>query len=179
MNPEKSTGRPAAGLQAMLRLIARYDPNIPSVIPDGVYGRETLTAVAAFQQRAGLPVTGVADAATWRAARAAYLRAAAELGPAEPLRPVWQSGQVIRIGERNGHMPLIRAMLDAVAARFPSLPAPGSGTLHDEASAEAVRWLQSRAGLPPTGEITRETWKFLVRLYRTAVGDGTDAEAAP
>ena len=39
-----------------------------AVVPlDGVYGAATTTAVKAFQAHMGLPQTGIADAATWRA----------------------------------------------------------------------------------------------------------------
>jgi peptidoglycan hydrolase-like protein with peptidoglycan-binding domain len=34
---------------------------------DGWYGPDTRAAVVAFQRREGLPVTGVADEATWEA----------------------------------------------------------------------------------------------------------------
>lgn len=34
---------------------------------DGIYGSQTLRALSDFQRRAGLPVTGIVDAATWAA----------------------------------------------------------------------------------------------------------------
>lgn len=45
------------------------------------------------------------------------------------------------------------------------------------ASVESIRWLQERAGIEPTGNITRLTWKHLARLYRITVGDGTPPSA--
>ena len=58
-------GRPVRSLQTMLRVISRALPEIPPVIPDGVYGQSTMRAVTALQRYADLPVTGVVDQATW------------------------------------------------------------------------------------------------------------------
>ena len=58
-------GRPVRSLQTMLRVISRAIPEIPPVIPDGVYGQSTMRAVTALQRYADLPVTGVVDQATW------------------------------------------------------------------------------------------------------------------
>ena len=40
---------------------------------------------------------------------------------------------------------------------------------HDEASAANARWLQRRAGLEETGEMNRDTWDALTRLYELFV----------
>ena len=48
---------------------------------------------------------------------------------------------------------------------------------HDSNSVEAIRWLQRKAGIEASGDITRLTWKYLARLYRISVGDGTGERA--
>lgn len=58
-------GMPIRTLQTMLRAIARLNTNIPLVIPDGIYGSDTVNAVTAFQQQFGLPATGVVNLGTW------------------------------------------------------------------------------------------------------------------
>ena len=68
MRPDESfIDQPIRSLQTMLRVIARKDPAIPAVIPDGIYGQDTMRAVTAFQQLYGVPVTGIADQQTWEA----------------------------------------------------------------------------------------------------------------
>ena len=47
-------GRPVRSLQTMLRVISRAIPEIPPVIPDGVYGQSTMRAVTALQRYADL-----------------------------------------------------------------------------------------------------------------------------
>ena len=58
-------GMPIRTLQTMLRAISRLNENIPSVVPDGIYGNDTVRTVTAFQRQFGLPVTGVVNQGTW------------------------------------------------------------------------------------------------------------------
>ena len=50
----------------------------------------------------------------------------------------------------------------------PSIPAPGHTGVLDDATAEAVAVLQTYAGLPPTGEVDKRTWKDLTLYYALA-----------
>ena len=73
MRPQESfVGQPIRSLQTMLRVLSEDDPSHPSVIPDGIYGQETINAVSHFQRRHGIPVTGVTDQNTWEAILAHY-----------------------------------------------------------------------------------------------------------
>ena len=65
--PESFIGQPIRSLQTMLRVIAENDPSHERIIPDGIYGPETVSAVSSFQRIHGLPVTGVTDQDTWEA----------------------------------------------------------------------------------------------------------------
>lgn len=60
-----STGEKVRQMQQQLARIARTYSAIPSIRPDGIYGRATKQAVEKFQQVFGLPVTGIVDFATW------------------------------------------------------------------------------------------------------------------
>ena len=42
-------------LQKYLYFISLRDPDIPKIVPDGIYGKMTEEAVSAFQKKAGLP----------------------------------------------------------------------------------------------------------------------------
>lgn len=168
----ESLGQPVRNLQTMLRIISQYDSGIASVIPDGIYSNDTVTSVSSFQKQHGLPVTGETDLDTWYAIAEEYRRALVEVGPAESVNPIFQKGQIIRAGEANGHLYMIHGMLRAIRREYPSMPLVSCNDIHDDASVEAIRWLQVAAGIEPTGEINRFTWKYLSRLYRITVGDG-------
>ncbi len=60
-------GMPIRTLQTMLRAISRLNSGVPPVIPDGIYGANTVSSVSGFQQTFGLPVTGVVNEGTWNA----------------------------------------------------------------------------------------------------------------
>ena len=166
-------GQPIRSLQTMLRTIAQADDSILPVVPDGIYGKDTLASVSSFQQRHGLPLTGITDLDTWNAIVDEYHNALVEVAEAEHVMPILQPGQVIRRGETNDHLYMMHGMLRAIAGHFPSMPPPPYGNTLDSSSAACVIWLQLRAGLPPTGNIDRHTWRHLAKLYRTTVGDGT------
>ena len=51
MRPGESfVGQPIRSLQSMLRVIAEEDPSHMRLIPDGIYGPETVRAVSLFQR---------------------------------------------------------------------------------------------------------------------------------
>ena len=59
-------------VQYFLSILAQFDPLIPFVTLDGIYGPATRQAVRSFQTAQGLPVTGTVDTATWNALYSAF-----------------------------------------------------------------------------------------------------------
>ena len=79
----------------------------------------------------------------------------------------------MRVGEKNRHLFLVQGMLAALCDAYENIPsAPSTGVL-DQPTAESIRAMQARYGLPVTGEVDKATWQLLARDYRSAVGDGT------
>ncbi len=174
-----SIGKPIRSLQTMLRLVAQREKEIPSVIPDGIYGKQTMQAVSALQKSANLPITGIVDFATWKALVKKYRAARIYRLPAQTLAPDFQPEQIIQKGEKNHHLFLVQGMLLALSQIYQNLPAPQvTGTL-DEDSAKALQFLQEKSGLPATGELDRATWHILAKLYRLAIQDGTVSPTPP
>lgn len=56
---------PIRTMQEYLRFISKNIEEIDSVIPDGIFGKETEKAVFSFQRYFDLPETGEIDYATW------------------------------------------------------------------------------------------------------------------
>ncbi len=166
MRPEESfVGANVRSLQTMLRVISENDRRIPIVIPDGIYSQDTLTAVSAYQRTHSLPVTGVVDQATWDSIVESYEYALIQQGKPEAIQILLEPGQIIRLGEYNAHLYLLQAMLAFLATQEKTIPGPEiSGTL-DAGTASALAAFQLLAGLPPTGELDRLTWKYLVLQY--------------
>ena len=57
--------KPIESAQNFLRAIA-YTSDIPKVVPNGKYDKETRNTVLAFQAKHDLPLTGVLDYDTWQ-----------------------------------------------------------------------------------------------------------------
>lgn len=169
MRPAESfVGQPIRSLQSMLRIIAENDPLQPSVIPDGIYGPQTVTAVSAFQRRNGLPITGVTDQATWDRIVAAYGPALVAVGPVQPLEIILEPEQIIRRGEHQANLYLVQAMLIVLSQAYGSITAPAvTGTL-DIPTASALSAFQTLNQLPATGELDRNTWRHLALQYPMA-----------
>lgn len=169
MRPDESfVGQSVRSLQTMLRVIAESDDLQPSVIPDGIYGPQTVTAVSTFQRRYGLPVTGITDQQTWDQIVAVYEPALVAVGPVEPLEIILEPRQVIRLGESNPNIYLVQAMLIVLSDTYGSITAPAVTGVLDVATANALSEFQILTLLPATGELDRQTWKNLALHYPMA-----------
>lgn len=170
--PESFIGQPIRSLQTMLRVIAENNDNYVPIIPDGIYGPETVQAVSVFQRNHGLPVTGMTDQSTWEAVVAIYEPALIEQDSAQPLEIILNPGQVIRKGERSANLRLAQAMLMALAEVYESIGRPSMNGLLDEATSDSLASFQGLSALPMTGNLDKHTWKHLVLQYPLAVNLG-------
>ena len=166
--PESFIGQPIRSLQTMLRVIAENDPAHDTIIPDGIYGPETLSAVSTFQRLHGLPITGVTDHLTWDTVVTVYEEARVQQQESEPLFILLNPGQVIRKGERHPNMYLVQAILTVLAEEYDSIPRPASTGILDEATADALASFQGLSGLPMTGNLDKQTWRHLALQYPLA-----------
>lgn len=162
MKPQESfVGQPIRSLQTMLRVIAQSHPQVPSPIPDGIFGGKTAQAVAAFQRNFGLSATGVVDLATWNRVVEVYRRAQVESAPAQPIQITLQPGQVILPGQSHPAVLFAQCLLDTIGqfvSDFPDLELTG---VLDPSTQRALAFFQLSAGLSPTGHLDKITWRHL------------------
>ena len=166
MRPGESfVEQPIRSLQTMLRVIAEDDSRLPTVVPDGIYGPTTMQAVSAFQRQYELPVTGIADQATWDKIVAIYEPAIIRIGPAEPIEILMEPGEVYRLGDSNAYIYLLQSILIQLANDNPSISPPDHNGILDDPTSQALAAFQLLAGLPPTGELDKITWKYLAKQF--------------
>ncbi len=169
MRPGESfIAQPVRSLQTMLRVIGENDELLPSVIPDGIYGRQTMTAVSAFQRRYGLPITGTTDQSTWDAIYAAYEIALINVGEAAPIAVSFGPNEVIRRGESHPNLYLTQGMLMVMSQLYGSVTPPSMTGVLDLATSQSLESFQSLQALPVTGELDRITWHRLALQYPLA-----------
>ncbi len=166
MRPGESfVEQPIRSLQTMLRVIAEDDFRIPAVVPDGVYGPTTMSSVSAFQRLYGLPITGVTDQATWDRIVSVYEPALIRIDKAEPIEIILEPGEVFRIGDSNAYIYLLQSILIQLSNDYPKITPPEHNGVLDNSTSEALAAFQLLAGLPPTGEMDKITWKYLVKQF--------------
>lgn len=169
MRPAESfIAQPVRSLQTMLRVIAQEDDRQPSLIPDGIYGNQTLQAVSAFQRNNGLPATGIADQTTWETIVSVYEPAAIRVGPAQPLEIILDPGQVFRRGDRAPDIYVLQAVLQVLSDAYSSITPPTHTGILDDATVISIETFQELNGLPQTGEADKITWKHLALHYPLA-----------
>lgn len=166
--PESFIAQPVRSLQTMLRVIAESDPTQPSVIPDGIYGQNTVAAVSAFQRRKGLPVTGMADQTTWDSIVAEYEPALILVGEARPIEVILDPNQVIRRGEQHPNVYLAQGMLVVLSQAYGSIPEPSFSGILDLPTSNSLSAFQVLSLLPSTGELDKITWNALAAQYPLA-----------
>ena len=166
MRPGESfVEQPIRSLQTMLRIIAEDDPRLPTVVPDGIYGPTTMNSVTAFQRLYGLPVTGITDQATWEQIVAVYEPALVRIDQAEPIEIIMDPGEVFRVGDSNAYIYLLQSILTQLSNDNPTISPPDHNGVLDNPTSEALAAFQFLAGLPPTGELDKITWKYLVKQF--------------
>lgn len=169
MRPAESfVGQPIRSLQTMLRTIAEDQPGYISLIPDGIYGPDTMRAVTVFQRNHGLAPTGITNQETWEAIVQEYEPARISRDSAFPLHILLNPGEVIRKGEHNPNLYLAQAMLLVLAETYSSIPKPSISGFLDDPTADAIASFQQLSGLPMSGHLDKRTWKHLAVHYPMA-----------
>ena len=169
MRPSESfVGQPIRSLQTMLRVIHEDDPTHPNVIPDGIYGPDTMAAVSHFQRRHGFPVTGVTDQDTWEAIVAQYTNALVRVEEAQPLYIILDPGEVIPKNRRHPNVYLVQGILQTLSEVYESVSLPTHNGILDEPTSASLSSFQELMRLPMTGELDKITWKALALQYPQA-----------
>ena len=169
--------RAVTDVQTYLYYIAQIDSDIPRVNPDGIYGETTAASVATFQRKylghTGHIADGRVDYPTFRRLLEEFRKAEAHLGdPARlaPFRGRLKNRKLI-YGDRSDLVMLVRLMLDTIGLTYRSAEALPITDRYDEALVDAIRTFQITQGLPPDGEIGRETWDRLAIAYNQNIGN--------
>ena len=154
-------------IQRFLRQLSYFDKEIPPVSIDGVFDTATDEAVRAFQKKAGLPVTGRVDLATWEALFAAYTASLEE--QREPARiahfPKIPQNYTVEMGETQFLVSIIQNALQELSTVYDSMGEVPQSGVYDEPTAAAVRTVQQAHGLPETGGVDRATWNAIADAY--------------
>lgn len=161
-------------LQRYLRQLSRFDPDIPSVDEDGIFGEETRASLEAFQRKYGLPVTGTADGETWARLFNEYLASVEERTRPLPvyLFPRFPADYSVGLGDENLLVGVIQYLLRELLILYGKdtdlLPLNG---VFDGLTEQAVKDFQAVHRLPPDGRVDRVTWNRLVQAAEGGINE--------
>ena len=158
-------GQPIRSAQTFLREIGNRYEEMPTVIPDGIFGEQTEASVKWFQNFRGLPITGVIDKRTWDTLLEDYLFLLNEREPPVCVNLLPRDFEVIFEGEENRHLHPIQAMLKNLSLEFDTVSELEITGIHDEASVNSVKSLQKILGKEEDGNIDKALWNDLVAIY--------------
>ncbi len=160
-------GQPIRSAQTFLREIANQYEEMPTVIPDGIFGEQTEASVKWFQNFRGLPVTGVIDKRTWDTLLEDYLFLLSEREPPVCVNILPKNFDVILPEEENRYLHSVQAMLKHLSLEFESVADLDVTGIHDENSVNSVKSLQKILGKEQTGSIDKDFWNDLVAIYES------------
>lgn len=164
-----NVGTQVATMQYYLAVIAYFDPLIPPVKIDGTFDQNTKDAVLAFQTKYGLEPTGEVDRETWNkitevykttseVLKSQYITASEEIYP----------GRVLTMGIQGEDVSTLQRLLQRVSDNDPSIPRVEVTGTFDDATANAIRQIQSQNSLPMSGAVGALTWNTIVNLSKQA-----------
>ena len=146
-------------IQCYLQGISYYNDKIPLIIPDGYFGKETSTAVRAFQREYKIPETGTVTHETWNAIVSVY-RYFADSIPI-PLDIFPSENYSLRKGDSGIIVYVIQVLLHEMGLKYDNFPDIVINGIYDNSTANAVRFLQNLSNLSQTGTVNNQTWNIL------------------
>lgn len=164
-------GKPIRSIQTCLRALRKKYDNMPTLIVDGIYGNQTVTAVQWFQQMHHLPATGNVNKATWDAIVLEYLILQKELEAPYSIHILSDDFTKICPGDRHYAMYSIQSLLKTIASELETVADLELTGIHDEKSQNSVKSVQIILGQEPSGIIDKEFWNALTQLYRVHVSN--------
>lgn len=165
------TGTGVQEVQFFLRTLAAYNPSIPSVTVDGIFGRGTQNAVRAFQSFYNEVVDGIVGRNTWNTLVDQYRGTHEVPVPSEPIVTREYPGTLIRQGSTGSDVSYIQGLLNSIGNVFAQIPTLAVDGVFGAGTGSAVIVFQRLFGLSQDGIVGKLTWDRLNEIY-VAVADG-------
>lgn len=152
-------------LQQRLRNISKVHKDVPSVIPDGIFGEETENAVRAFQRKFGFSETGVVDFEIWDRINEESKKALFVLSDPNQVISIKNEDLPLVIGQIGREVHTLNLMLRRLGELYSNFRSENTGDeFTDETEREVRKW-QKVIGHDITGEVDKLTWNRLAEHY--------------
>lgn len=159
------TGIEVRAAQYILAVIAYFDNQIPVPLVDGLYDQNTVDSITAFQRQYGLEPTGILNRDTWNKMLSVYRDTIANVPPEQvPDSSLIYPGRYLSLGMTGDDVEDLQQLLTRAATTHDFIPAVTVNGTFDEATENAVRAIQSQAGLEENGIVGPLTWARIAEL---------------
>lgn len=153
-------------LQYYLNFLGFFNPKLPQIGVDGIFGQETRDAVLTFQNLYGLTVDGIVGRGTWNMIQNAYDGIVYSLpaqykGYANLIYP----GYLITTGQKGAVVRQLQTYINTIAANDSSVPRVTVDGDYGNQTKNAVMAIQRMNGLEPNGQVGPLTWNAITQLY--------------
>jgi peptidoglycan hydrolase-like protein with peptidoglycan-binding domain len=152
-------------IQTYLRIISFENPEIPTILPTGIYDSQTRSAVLKFQEEAGLPPTGEIDKATWDEIVSEYKQVEAYLSAVGSISPFPSRQLQLKPGDRSTTVFMLQSLIATLAMHYINIPRITVDGYFGPDTEIAVKVLQKVVGLPETGIVDDKTWDCMAKVY--------------
>ena len=158
-------------LQTYLRAQRTADSTFPTVPIDGIFDTQTKNALIEFQLRNNLSPTGIADRTTWDLLYNEYLDILQKNSlPAAIIPfPSYPKDYTIKKGEVSFLVATLQYMLNEIGIIYNVFETLEISGEYDAETEKTVADFQLRNGLSPTGEVDRQTWGLIARIYNLSL----------
>lgn len=163
---EGDIGNDVRNLQYFLAFISEFDPLIPKIQIDGVFGPATSSALEAYQREYGLPVTGAVTLPTWQSIYNTYVSLLASL-PEEYLDRVsfLYPGTPLTVGSRGDSVRRLQEYLNYIGDYYSEIPKIAVDGIFGYSTLDAVNAFQEIFGIPISQNVGFPTWNEITTVY--------------
>lgn len=161
------TGIEVEYVHYFLDAIAFLDKDIPRLPTNSIYGNNTITMVKAFQEKYGLPVTGVFTYRDWLTLQSVYNRILKSFPKEyqEYVNELYPDYFLVR-GMTGNDVRRFQKFLLAICRYDKSIPGVRVNGIFDELTEKSVMKLQSDYGFDINGVVGPLLWKKAVELSK-------------
>ena len=162
------TGQYINTLNYLINVVSYFDSSIPFLDLSGdVFTEDTKQVVVAFQNKYGLPATGIVNARTWAALREAYRQTLKNI-PREYVTSLDEffPGRFLSEGMRGDDIINLQNFLYIICQKTKSIPGVVVNGIFDNLTEQSVKSIQRRYNLEENGIVSPGVWYRIVELSK-------------
>ena len=149
-------------LQEMLHHITRYQNGKPSIIPDGIFGKETTQAIKDFQRNEGMEETGVVDYEVWDAIATRHRQVKSLTDPANTFNHFKKD---IKRGDNEDSVYIFQILFNRLSRDFAEYEFGEVNGVFDERTHRNTKAFQKANGMKQDGIIDKSLWNRGAMYY--------------